>query len=101
MLGLVPWTHRLGIELDDEALLSEVYAATYFFGDALSRMKGHWNRDWLIETIESSHFTRPAGSAYFSLSLGPGQREAAKAGQLLKYLDDNDVVSAVGPRLAP
>ena len=101
VLGLVPWTQRLGIALDDEALLSEVYAATYFFGDALSRMKGRWQRDWLMETIESSHFTRPAGGAFFSLSLAPGQREAAKAGHLLKYLADDDVVSAVGPRLAP
>lgn len=101
VLGLRPWTEQLGIELDDEALLSEVYAATYYFGDALSRMKGRWSRDWLIETLENSHFTRPAGAAFVSLSLGPGQREAAKAGQLQRYLPEGNVVSAVGPRLLP
>ena len=100
VLGLLPWTQQLGIPLDDEALLSEVYAATYFFGDALARMRGPWSRDWLIETIEASHFTRPAGAAFFSLSLGPGQREAAKAGHLLRYTD-GAILSAEGPLLQP
>lgn len=100
-LGLVPWAQRIGMALGDEALLSEVYAATYFFADALSRMKGRWNRDWLMETLEGSHFTRPAGAAFLSLSLGPGQREAAKAGQLQRYLPGSDVVTAVGQRLLP
>ena len=90
------------LSLSEEALTAEVYAATYFFGDALARTRGHWNREFLLETLESAHYARPAGSAFFSLSLGPGQREAAKAGHLLGF-DGPDYVqlTTVGPRLAP
>jgi hypothetical protein len=102
VLGLTPWLQRLQLPASDEALLSEVYAATYFFGDALARMHGHWNRELLLETLESAHYSRPAGSAYFALSLAPGQREVAKAGHLLGFAgpDLRDLVP-VGPRLSP
>jgi hypothetical protein len=102
VLGLTPWQERLQLPASDEALLSEVYAATYFFGDALARMHGHWSREFLLETLESAHFTRPAGSAYFALSLAPGQREAAKAGHLLGFTGPElrDLVP-IGPRLSP
>ena len=102
VLGLVPWASHMKLSLNEEALTAEVYAATYFFGDALARMRGHWNREFLLETLESAHYARPAGSAFFSLSLGPGQREAAKAGHLLGF-DGPDYVqlTTVGPRLAP
>jgi hypothetical protein len=102
VLGLTPWLERLQLPADDEALLSEVYAATYFFGDALARMHGEWNREYLLETLESAHYTRPAGSAYFALSLAPGQREAAKAGHLLGYAGPElrELVS-LSPRLSP
>jgi hypothetical protein len=83
-------------------VLSEIYAATYFFGDALARMRGQWSRDFLIETLESAHYARPAGSAYFALSLGPGQREAAKAGYLLGFAGpDMKQVVPFEPRLSP
>jgi hypothetical protein len=104
VLGLVPWMERLKLPLvpEDEALLSEVYAATYFFGDALARMHGQWSREYLLETLESAHYARPAGAAYYSLSLAPGQREAAKAGHLLGFAGtDLQQVVPIGPRLAP
>jgi hypothetical protein len=101
-LGLVPWASHMKLSLDQEALLSEVYAATYFFGDALARMRGHWSREFLLETLETAHYARPAGSAFFSLSLAPGQREAAKAGHLLGFdgPDFRELV-VIGPRLTP
>jgi hypothetical protein len=101
-LGLVPWASHMKLALGQEALLSEIYAATYFFGDALARMRGHWSREFLLETLETAHYTRPAGAAFFSLSLAPGQREAAKAGHLLGF--DGPGVSelaVIGPRLTP
>jgi cytochrome c553 len=104
VLGLVPWMERLKLPLapEHESVLSEIYAATYFFGDALARMRGQWSRDFLIETLESAHYARPAGSAYFALSLGPGQREAAKAGYLLGFAGpDMKQVVPFEPRLSP
>jgi hypothetical protein len=102
VLGLTPWLARLQLPASDEALLSEIYAATYFFGDALARMHGHWNRDYLLETLESAHYSRPAGSAFFALSLAPGQREAAKAGHLLGFTGPElRELVAFDPRLSP
>jgi hypothetical protein len=104
VLGLVPWMERLKLPLapENEGLLSEIYAATYFFGDALARMRGQWSREFLLETLESAHFARPAGAAYYALSLGPGQREAAKAGYLLGFSGpDMRLVVPFEPRLSP
>jgi hypothetical protein len=102
VLGLVPWAAQLKLPLDEEAVMAEVYAATYFFGDALARMRGHTSREFLLETLEGAHFARPAGSAFYSLSLGPGQREAAKGGHLLGHggRDGHQIVT-VGERLTP
>lgn len=82
-VGLVPWAQHLGLPIRDEALMAEVYAATYFFSDALSRMRGLWSREYLLERLESGSFNQPAGKLFFSLSLGPGQRVAVKAGHIL------------------
>jgi hypothetical protein len=82
-VGLVPWAKHLGLPIHDEALLAEVYAATYFFSDALSRMRGLWSREYLLERLESGSFNQPAGQLFYSLSLGPGQRVAVKAGHIL------------------
>jgi hypothetical protein len=85
VIGLVPWMEKLKVRSDNEALLNDIYSATYFFGDALARMREAWSREYLMETLESSSFGRAAGGGYFSLSLGPGQREAAKTGYLLGF----------------
>jgi hypothetical protein len=104
VLGLTPWLARLppALQKGDPALMAEIYAATYFFGDALSRMHGYWGREYLLETLETANYTRPAGSAFLALSLAPGQREAAKAGHLLAYggpeLQD---LLPLSPRLSP
>jgi hypothetical protein len=101
-LGYVPWLAHLKLPTEDDALLSEIHAASYFFGEALTRMGRNWNREFLMETLENAHFSAPAGSAFFSLSLAPGQREAAKAGHLLGF-DGPDFrqVVPIGPRITP
>jgi hypothetical protein len=102
VLGLLPWAAQLKLPLDEEAVMAEVYAATYFFADALARMRGHTSREFLLETLEGAHFARPAGSAFYSLSLGPGQREAAKGGHLLGHGGrDGQQIVTVGARLTP
>jgi len=103
VIGLVPWMAHMKLPLNEEALLSDVYAATYFFGDALARMRGGpWNREYLLETLENGGYFRPAGAAYFSLSLGAGQREAAKGGHLLGYAGpDYTKLVQMSPRITP
>ena len=102
VLGLTPWAERMHVPLNELSLMSQIYAATYYLGDALSRMRGAWSREYLLETLENSHFNRPAASAYFSLSLAPGQREAAKGGHLLGYAEpDLKKIVIFGGRLTP
>jgi cytochrome c553 len=102
VLGLTPWLAQLQLPPGDEATRAEIYAATYFFSDALARMRGQWSREYLLETLESAHYTRPAGAAYYALSLAPGQREAAKAAHLLGYAGpEMRQLVPMGPRLSP
>ncbi len=101
-VGLVPWAQRLGLSMRDEALQAEIYAATYYFADALSRMRGRWNRDYLLENLESGGYTQPAGKMFYSLSLGSGQRVAVKAGHILGLrAPDYRQVVMLSPRLVP
>jgi hypothetical protein len=102
VLGLRAWLAQLQSPAGDESTLAEIYAATYFFGDALARMRGQWSHEYLLETLESAHYTRPAGAAYYALSLGPGQREAAKAAYLQGYAGpEMRQLVPIGPRLTP
>jgi len=102
VLGLTPWLARLPGLPGDETWLSELYAATYFFGDALSRMRGRWSAEYLLETLETSHFSRPAGAAYYALSLAAGQREAAKSGHLIGFTGPTlQELLPLSPRLSP
>jgi cytochrome c553 len=77
------WLQGLGLAAQPGSEQAEVYAATFFFGDALARMRLGWSPAWLMEQLEGAVNNRPAGASYFSLSLGPGQRVAAKSGAML------------------
>ncbi len=102
VIGLIPWAKHLRLPLAEEALLADIYAATYYFGDALARMRSRWNREYLIETLETADYKRAVGGAYFSLSLAAGQREAAKVGHLIGFAEpDYQRITPIGPRLLP
>jgi hypothetical protein len=77
------WLARLGLAERPGSEQAEVYGAAFFVGDALARMRLGWSPTWLMEQLELTVNNRPAGAAYFSLSLGPGQRVAAKVGRML------------------
>jgi hypothetical protein len=102
VIGLLPWLKRLGLEAGDEALQAEVYAATYFFSDALARMRAPRSREYLIEMLESTFYSRPAGAAFYTLSLGPHQRVAVKGGHLLGLAAPDFLrVVPLGARIVP
>lgn len=101
VLGLIPWLDRLKLPVTDEATQAEIYAAIFFFGDALAQMRGRLQREFLLERLEMAVDNRPAGAAYYNLSLGPGQRIAAKSGHLQGFPNSRaDRVEPIGPRIA-
>jgi len=62
-----------------------VHAATFFYPDGLARMREGLSGEYLLERLEAAVDLRPAGSGYFRLSLGPGQRVAAQGGHALVF----------------
>lgn len=102
ILGLIPWLARMGLELDNEPLQSDIYAAIFFFGDALAQMQGHMSREYLLEKLELTVNNRPAGASYYHLSLGAGQRFAAKGGRLLGFVPPRyDHIAPLSERIVP
>jgi hypothetical protein len=102
LLGLIPWLKQLNLPAGDEATQSEVYAAVFYFNDALARMRGNPTREYLMETLETAVDDRPPGASYYRLSLGPGQRVASRLGHLMTYSGAGPgQPENVGPALLP
>lgn len=90
-LSLSPWAQRLGLQRWlDTPDLADIHAATHFVGDALARMQGVGDTQYLLERLEGGVDRRPAGAAYARLSLGPAQRIAAQGGHLLGFRSATD-----------
>lgn len=80
------WLRRLGLTEEPGTSQAETYAAIFFLGDAMARMRLGWSQAYLLEELERSiTLYRPAGAVYFSASLGPNQRIAAKGGHVLRF----------------
>jgi hypothetical protein len=80
------WLSRLGLPEEPGTAQAETYAAIFFTGDALARMRLGWSGEYLLEELElGMTIYRPAGSVYFTVSLGPNQRIAAKTGHILRF----------------
>ncbi|MFM2059682.1 MAG: hypothetical protein RLY71_4067, partial [Pseudomonadota bacterium] len=80
------WLRRLGLTEEPGTSQAETYAAIFFLGDAMARMRLGWSPAYLLEELERSiTIYRPAGAVYFSVSLGPNQRIAAKGGHVLRF----------------
>jgi hypothetical protein len=102
VVGLLPWAASVGVPLADEVQQAEIYAATYFFSEALARMRGQWNRDYLLESLEMGEYRRTPGRLFYNLSLGPTQRVAAKNGHIQGFLPpDYRDIGRISPLLVP
>jgi hypothetical protein len=70
---------------DGEALRGNTLAACKLLDDAVSRMRGRYLRDYLIESVETPMGNSAATSAYPRFTLGVGQRFAAKGGYIVRF----------------
>lgn len=72
------WMNSRKLELSQARLQADSYFTLTLMGDALMHIRSHFNRDYLIERIEHMTENMLEASLYPHLSLGPGQRFAAK-----------------------
>lgn len=79
------WLRSHGAAGDEEALRLATYYLMSVTDSAVAQLLDHYSRERFIETIEREAESVPNPGPYPSVSLGPGQRVAAKRCRLMRY----------------
>ena len=77
------WLHSKNIALTDEYTQINTQFAMTVLSDAIGHIMDSFSRDLLVERIEHLVAQTPSPSMYQSISLGPGQRFAAKGSSVV------------------
>jgi hypothetical protein len=78
------WLHNKGIPIVDEAVQVNTQFAMTVLSDAVGHIMDSFSRDYFGERIEHVVGQTPSPSMYQSVSLGPGQRYAAKGSTIVQ-----------------
>ncbi len=78
------WLRSRGLARDHEAIRLNAWFVMSLLDHSLMKMAGHFDRDYLIETIEMETENTANPGVYENLSLGPGQRFASKGWSVMK-----------------
>lgn len=95
LMGMKFWLHSKNIPLRDERIQANTYFAATLAGDAVTHMTDNLTRDYFLERIEHMTGNSSYSTLYPRLSLGPGQRFAAKGGYVAGFQ------TGAGNRLVP
>lgn len=87
MLRATLWLHGKGMAITDEPVQINTLFAMTVVSDALGHMMDSFSRDYFVERVEHVVGQTPMPSLFQSVSLGSGQRFAAKGRSIVK-LDD-------------
>lgn len=94
------WLHSKGIALTDAAVNTQFLMAVV--SDVLGHIMDSFSRDYFVERVEHTVGQTPLGSVHQTVSLGPGQRVAAKGGTIVQVIDrDPKSLRAVSPWIVP
>jgi mono/diheme cytochrome c family protein len=77
------WLHAKNIALTDEPTQINTQFAMTLVSDAIGHIMDSFSRDLFVERIEHMVAQTPSPSIYQSVSLGPGQRFAAKGSSVV------------------
>jgi hypothetical protein len=94
------WLHNKGLALTHESLQINTLFAVTVASDALGHMMDSFSRDYFIERIEHVVGQTPTPSMFKTLSLGPGQRFAAKGASVVQ-LGASGAQKALAPWIVP
>lgn len=86
------WLQAKKIPISHEVLQANTFWTLMASSDAIKHLAGNFSSEYLLERTED--MTEGAGvlSIYPHLSLGPGQRFAAKSARLLKFAGDGSLM---------
>ena len=79
------WLHNKGIPVGDEAVQDNAQFAMTVVSDVIGHMADSFSRDFFVERIEHVVAQTPTPSLYPQVSLGPGQRFAAKGSTIVQW----------------
>jgi hypothetical protein len=81
------WLHNKGIAITDEAVQVNTQFTMTVVSDVVGHIMDSFSRDLFVERIEHVVGQTPMPSLYPQVSLGPGQRFAAKGAALVRLAD--------------
>jgi len=79
------WLHNKSIGVTDEAVQMNTLFAMAVVSDAVGHMSDSFSRDYFVERVEHVVTQTPVPSIYPKVSLGPGQRFAAKGSSIVRW----------------
>ena len=96
MLRAKMWLHNKGIGFTDEATQVNTLFAMAVVSDAMGHIMDSFSRDFFLERVEHAVSQTPTPSLYQSISLGPGQRYAAKGSNIVQWGEKGPVKAVSG-----
>lgn len=81
------WMHNKGIAVSDEMVQVNTQFTMTVVSDVVGHMQDSFSRDFFVERLEHAVGQTPMASIYQSVSLGPGQRYAAKGSLVVQLID--------------
>ncbi len=96
------WLHNKGITITDEVVQMNTQFTMTVVNDVVGHIMDSFSRDYFVERIEHVVGQTPVASVYQSVSLGPGQRFAAKGSSVVQVLDaDKKQLKALSGWIVP
>lgn len=96
LLRTKAWLHNKGIALVDEPTQINTQFAVTVVSDAVGHIMDSFSRDYFVERIEHVVGQTPAPSIYPGVSLGPGQRFAAKGSSIVQVGESGQLKALSG-----
>jgi len=81
------WLHNKGIAITEEAVQINTQFTMTVVSDVVGHVMDSFSRDYFIERLEHVVGQTPMASIFPSVSLGPGQRFAAKGSSIVQVVD--------------
>ncbi len=81
------WLHNKGIPITDEVVQMNTQFTMTVVSDVVGHIMDSFSRELFVERIEHVVGQTPMSSVYQTVSLGPGQRFAAKGSSIVQVLD--------------